>query len=207
MAARLWFYWLEVYHLAYRQHGSASAVLYLDPPADALADVALASHQGGYASAYIESVNGYNDKYRSFHYAEPISSIRFSLRAMGGPSLGSINATGARIIIRENEGGRSYPRSSPQQSIKSIVYDNKTGNIIHTEEAVGSAERLADFSGGKLDAQAHDYVRKELNYERKFSVMPVLPDFAVGKGQSFKVDVKKKILVPVKVKTASKRLK
>ena len=200
--ARQWVYWALVYHRNFLEVGSANVELLIDPPTGLMAEAALSAYQDGGGGAVINSVNnewGLGDDY---YFGDHVWRVNMSLRIVGGLDQSNINLTRARMVVREYDNGGGWRIDNSGSSLMSVVYDRDTGRIVHTETSVGAPDQVRALAGGKLDARAHDFVKRAGEVSRPLEVMPVDALPTPERNHTLLVDPTSKTLVPARLEMA-----
>ena len=185
--ARQWVYWATVYHRNFLQTGTANVELFIDPPAGLMAECALSAYQDGGGGARIISVNNTYGLADDYYFGDGVWRIEMRLKIVGGLDQSNINLTRARMVVREYDTGSGW-RIEPASFMRAVVYDKSSGDILHTEDVAGPADRLADLRDGKLEARAYDFVKKGKAHGRAFEVMPVDAMQSVAEGKTLQID-------------------
>lgn len=92
--------------------------------------------------------------------------------------------------------GKAVP--APRKSTRFVVYDKKSGTIAHIHEVVGDDDFIATQAGAKTGAAAALAFARQYQPKLQAATLKLADKDMLAPGQTYKIDVKKATLVPVK---------
>jgi hypothetical protein len=197
-------FFAEVYttdHLVDRTYG---VNVFFDSPVNGLFECALTRASALDASAYISGKNKPNGGYTEFMdfaFWDGVTSTRMTVEMQSYSKQIPVasNRARGRLIIREYDNAAPTSSSSNFHSLKRVLFDSKTGDVVHTEDFYGSADAISDLEKLKADEITMKYTKVLHGSNNKLELMAAPKSFNLTAGHFAKVDLKAKKLVSVPV--------